>query len=162
MPTGATSWSLAEADAEAIDRTLQRFLRETSARCALLVDRSGQLVTTAGNTPTFDATAFATLAAADFAANDQLARMLGEADFSNLYHQGRRESMYLADVSRRVIVIALFDDRTTLGLVRLKMKPVVEELTKLFEVIFARSGSAGGRLPALPKADDEIDALFNW
>jgi predicted regulator of Ras-like GTPase activity (Roadblock/LC7/MglB family) len=161
MTAGPATWSFGEEDAAAIAQILQKFLRESASRCALLVDRSGQLVTTAGDVPGFDATAFATLAAADFSANDQLARLIGENDFSSLFHQGKRESMYLADVGRRLILIALFDERTTLGLVRLKIKPAVVDLAKLFEEIFARPRGTGSR-PTLGAADSEIDALFNW
>lgn len=161
MSAGSASWSFTEDDFGAITQSLQRFLYDSNARCALLVDRTGQLVATVGEQPTFDATAFATLTAADFAANDQLARLIGETDFNTLFHQGEKESMYLADVARRVILVVLFDNRTTLGLVRLKMKQIVEELTKLFEQVFAR-GNAGQ--PAQPNilagADDEIDKLF--
>src|ERR1700684_4631730 len=142
MAVSAASWSFTEDDYGAITQTLQRFLYESHARCALLVDRAGQLVATVGEPPTFDPTAFATLTAADFSANDQLARLIGEQDFNTLFHQGERESMYLADVARRVILVVLFDNRTTLGLVRLKMKVTVEELTRLFLEVFAR-GQAG-------------------
>jgi predicted regulator of Ras-like GTPase activity (Roadblock/LC7/MglB family) len=161
MAVGAATWSFTEGDFGAITKSLERFLQESNARCALLVDRTGQLVATVGEKPTFDPTAFATLTAADFSANDQLAKLIGEKEFSSLFHQGERESMYLADVARRVILVVLFDTRTTLGLVRLKMKPTVDELARLFEVVFER-GAAGQ--PAQPNvlagADDEIDKLF--
>ena len=161
MSAGSASWSFTEDDFGAITQSLQRFLYDSNARCALLVDRTGQLVATVGEQPTFDATAFATLTAADFSANDQLARLIGETDFNTLFHQGEKESMYLADVARRVILVVLFDNRTTLGLVRLKMKQTVEDLTKLFEQVFAR-GNAGqpSRPNILAGADDEIDKLF--
>jgi len=114
-----------------------------------------------GDRPNFDPTAFATLTAADFSANDQLAKLIGETDFNSLFHQGERESMYLADVARRVILVVLFDNRTTLGMVRLKMRPTVQELTKLFEDMFARSAADDGTRPnILAGADDEIDKLF--
>jgi predicted regulator of Ras-like GTPase activity (Roadblock/LC7/MglB family) len=161
MATGASSWTFTEDDENAIARLLQRFLHESGVRCALIVDRSGQLVTITGERPNFDATAFATLTAADFSANDQLARLIGETDFSTLFHQGERESMLLADIARRVILVALFDDRTTLGLVRLRLRATVEELTRLLEAIFARGAQAGDARPALlADADDEIDRLF--
>src|SRR5271170_1006023 len=147
MAVSAASWSFTEDDFGAITQSLQRFLYDSNARCALLVDRTGQLVTTVGEPPAFDPTAFATLTAADFSANDQLARLIGERDFNTLFHQGERESMYLADVARRVILVILFDNRTTLGLVRIKMKATVDELSRLFESVFAR-GQAGG--PAQP------------
>ena len=109
MAVGSASWSFTEEDFNAITVTLQRFLGETNARCALLVDRSGQLVATVGEPPNFDPTAFATLTAADFSANDQLAKLIGESDFNSLFHQGEKESMYLADIARRVILVALFE-----------------------------------------------------
>jgi hypothetical protein len=69
--------------------------------------------------------------------------------------------MYLADVARRVILVVLFDNRTTLGMVRLKMRPTVQELTQMFEQMFARSSSEAGSGPGLlAGADDEIDKLF--
>ena len=161
MPVGAATWSFTEDDFGAITITLQRFLYDAKCRCALLVDRSGQLVATVGEPPAFDATAFATLTAADFSANDQLARLIGETDFSVLFHQGEKESMYLADIARRVILVVLFDNRTTLGLVRLRMKGAVDELTKIFEGVFARGSASTAAPPGfLAGAEDEIDRLF--
>jgi predicted regulator of Ras-like GTPase activity (Roadblock/LC7/MglB family) len=160
---GAGTWSFTEDDFAAITQSLQRFLADTNARSALLVDRAGQLVATVGEQPTFDATAFATLTAADFSANDQLARLVGETDFSTLFHQGEKESLYLADVARRLILVVLFDNRTTLGLVRLRMKQAVQELTTLFDVIFSRGRADGTSRPKLlDGAESEIDELFNW
>ncbi|HSU17968.1 roadblock/LC7 domain-containing protein [Longimicrobium sp.] len=161
---GASSWSFEERDFQRIDRLLQGFLYDSNARCALLVDRTGQLVTTAGEKPDFDSTAFASLAAADFSANDQLASMIGENEFSSLFHQGEKESMYLADVARRVILVVLFDNRTTLGMIRIKVKGVVRELAEIFREMFDRSASAPqtARVESafVDEAEDEIDRLF--
>ena len=160
MAVGSASWSFTEEDFGGITAILQRFLYDSNARCALLVDRTGQLVATVGEQPTFDPTAFATLTAADFSANDQLARLIGEKDFNSLFHQGEKESMYLADVARRVILVVLFDNRTTLGLVRLKMKQTVDELGRLFEQVFQRAEGGASQQNILAGADDEIDKLF--
>ena len=160
MPVRAASWSFTEDDFGAITSALEAFLTECNARCAILVDRTGQLVATVGERPNFDPTAFATLTAADFSANDQLARLIGETDFNSLFHQGEKESMYLADVARRVILVVLFDNRTTLGLVRLKMRHTVQQLAHLFEQVFARGASGASGTNILAGADDEIDKLF--
>src|SRR5437660_11259954 len=106
MPVGAASWSFTEDDYGAITNALQRFLFDSSARCALLVDRTGQLVATVGEQPKFDPTAFATLTAADFSANDQLAKLIGENDFQSLFHQAEKESMYLSVLARTVSLSA--------------------------------------------------------
>ena len=91
MTDGTANWSFTQDDFTGITESLTRFLGETESICALLVDRSGQLVTTVGDTSGLDTTAFATLAAADYSANDQLARLVGEDDFSSVFHQGERD-----------------------------------------------------------------------
>ena len=161
MP-GASSWSFREEDAKAITEMMSALLRETNVRSLLLVDRNGQIVANVGEAPQFDTQAFASLTAADFSANDQLAKMIGEHEFASLFHQGEKESMYLADVAHRVILVALFDNRTTLGLVRLKMKAAVEELTRVFEDMFKRAGTETPKLEGFgsKEAEDEIDKLF--
>lgn len=159
--TGAGTWSIAEDDHRRITEHLAALLKESQARCALVVDRTGQLLAHAGEALKFDPAAFASLTAADFSANDQLAKMIGEPEFASLFHQGEKESMYLADVARRVILVVLFDQATTVGLVRLKVKQTVTDLTRVFEDMFGRATQGGSR-PAglLEGAEDEIDKLF--
>jgi predicted regulator of Ras-like GTPase activity (Roadblock/LC7/MglB family) len=150
-------------DVQRLDELLVSFLGETQARCAVLVDRSGRLLTSSGDTAGMDRVTFASLVAGDFSASDQLATLLGEEEFSSLYHQGEGRSMYLADVAGWAILAALFDGRTTLGMVRLKSKAVVPK----FAIVFA---DLAARAPAPPlgemqeewaaEAGDEIDRLF--
>jgi predicted regulator of Ras-like GTPase activity (Roadblock/LC7/MglB family) len=160
--TGAGTWSLNESDYHRITEHLTALLRESNARCALLVDRTGQLLANAGEQLSFDPAAFASLTAADFSANDQLAKMIGEPEFASLFHQGERESMYLADVARRVILVVLFDQRTTVGMVRLRVRQTVGELSNVFEEMFSRAAPSGPERPprVLEGAEDEIDKLF--
>lgn len=159
MP-GASSWSFREEDFKAISDHMNNLLRETNVKSLLLVDRSGQVVANVGEPPQFDPQAFASLTAADFSANDQLAKMIGEHEFSSLFHQGEKESMYLADVARRVILVVLFDQRTTVGLVRLRVKQTVGDLARVFEEMFQREPGQRAGSPLLEGADDEIDKLF--
>ena len=159
--SGASTWSLGEADARRINAVLTAFIQEANVRTTLLVDRNGQMLAAAGEPPLFDHVAFASLTAADFSANDQLARMLGEAEFGALFHQGERESLYLADVARRVILVVLFDNRTTLGLVKLRVRRAVGDLSVVFEELFSRGGQATTvEAGFVVEAEDEIDRLF--
>jgi predicted regulator of Ras-like GTPase activity (Roadblock/LC7/MglB family) len=163
MTAGAASWTFTEDDFGAITESLRRFLDDTGSMCAMLVDRSGQLVTTVGSAPGLDPTTFATLTAADFGANDQLARILGETEFTTLFHQGERESVFVADIARRLILVVIFDSRTSVGLVKLKLKPELIELTALLDAALsrARDGSSGQE-KLLQGAEQEIDDLFQW
>lgn len=163
MRSGNTVASIGADDLQEIDTLLTAFLSETSARCALLVDRSGRMLASHGDTGGFDPTTFASLAAADYAAGDQLAALLGETEFASLYHHGERQNMFLADLSGWAILAALFDERTTLGMVRVKTKGVAPRFAAVFSEI-ARRGPAGPLIDMeagwADDAEREIDRLF--
>jgi len=154
--------SITSDDLQRIDRLLSSFLADTGARCVVLIERSGQLLATAGDTGGFDGVAFASLAAADFAASDQLAVLLGEEEFSFLYHQGDQQSMFLADLCGTALLATLFDGRTTLGLVRLRTRAVTGEFAALFEDLGARPMGSEAALGMgwADAAAHEIDRLF--
>jgi predicted regulator of Ras-like GTPase activity (Roadblock/LC7/MglB family) len=130
-------WSIYEEDYWAINSVLEDLLKSSNSRSGLLIDRTGQLISNVGTPPDFDVVAFASLCAADFEANN-LAQLIGEKDFSTLYHQGIDQSMYLARIARDVILVVLFDKSTTLGLVRLRVKRAVEELSAIIERLFEK------------------------
>lgn len=156
--------TLTEGDVQQFDRLLSSFVAEARAFCAVLVDRSGRQITKAGNTAALDAATFASLVAGDFAASDQLARILGEEEFSSLYHAGEGNSMFLTDVHGWGILAALFDGKTTLGMVRLRCKLVVPKLAAVFAQIATRPKQSALSLGMdnnwLNEAEDEIDRLF--
>jgi predicted regulator of Ras-like GTPase activity (Roadblock/LC7/MglB family) len=148
-------------DLQRINRLLHDFVAESGARCSLLLDRHGRPVTAFGDTGDLDETSFASLAAADFDASDQLAGLLGEEEFTALYHQGIDGSMYLAEIAGMAILAAVFDRRTTLGMIRLKTREVVPQLAQLLAEI-ERTPHHGRGLDAefQKDAESEIDRLF--
>ena len=148
-------------DIPRLNRLLKTFVAEAGARSALLLDRHGRPVTAFGDVGDLDETSFASLAAADFEASDQLAGLLGEDEFTALYHQGVNGSMYLAEIAGIAILAAVFDRRTTLGLVRLKTREVVPRLTAVLKEIEGRERPAGQLEDGWgDDAADEIDRLF--
>ena len=159
------NWSLRAQDLEQLDQALGTFLSETHARCALLVDRTGRSITHAGEIGLLDETTFASLAAADFAASDQLARLLGEQEFAALYHAGAGHSMYLADVGGQAILATLFDGGTTLGLVRLRSRTAIPRMNVVLAEVSNRPAESISAIGVddgwLSAAADEIDRLFN-
>jgi predicted regulator of Ras-like GTPase activity (Roadblock/LC7/MglB family) len=148
-------------DLRRVERLLDAFVHEAGARCALLLDRRGRPLTAAGDTDDLDETSFASLAAADFEASDQLAGLLGEQEFNALYHQGVQGSMYLSDIGGAAILAAVFDRRTTLGMVRLKTREVVPLLRSLLAELEARPpGQTKLESGWGDDAASEIDRLF--
>lgn len=153
--------SLGPEDLDRVKGLLQSFVAEAGARCALMLDRAGRPLTAYGETDGLDETSFASLAAADFDASDQLAGLLGEPEFTSLYHQGVNGSMYLSEIAGVAILAAVFDRRTTLGMVRLKTREVVPQLVSLLNELGKRPHTGPG-LDAdwTDDAVDEIDRLF--
>jgi len=153
-----------EEDFWAITDALNRLLQGTNARTILLIDKAGQLITSAGDTARLDTSSFATLSAADFAATSQLASLIGESKFSTLFHQGERENLYVCLIADRVILAVIFDQRTTLGLVRVKAKNTAAELERIFGDIFSKlqKETTVRRIDTdfTKAAEDELDKLF--
>ncbi len=119
-----------------IKENIDTLLQQTDANAVFLIDRDGNLITNSGDTEGIDLEAFATLSAADFSAAAQLAILVGEENFNTFYHQGKNKNLYFQSVTRGIIMGVIFDKRTTLGLVRVRVKNAAEELTKILDKIF--------------------------
>ena len=162
-PAGALR-SFGAEEVGALGHILKPFLVESGARWAAVLDRDGRLLTGAGDPGAIDPATFATLAAADFEAADQLAALLGEDEFAALYHHGPRGSMYLADVAGSLILATTFDQRATLGLVRMKVREAMPELLEVLDEIAASQSApaadAGLGNGWADEAGSEIDRLF--
>lgn len=110
---------IGEQEYAAINDCLRGFLRESQARCAILVDRDGQMLARQGFTQDLDTVSLAALTAGAIASTQEIARLLGEPEFTVLFHQGQREHIHFSLVGSRAILMCVFDDRTTIGLIRL-------------------------------------------
>lgn len=150
-------------DVSTFETLLGGFVGEATVRCAMLCDRTGRMLSVAGDVSGLDQTTFASLASADFSASDQLAALLGEEEFTSLYHHGAHRSMFLADIGGVAILAVLFDTRTTLGMVRIKTKSLVPRFAEYFEQMAQRGPS--GQVVQMEagwasEAESEIDRLF--
>jgi predicted regulator of Ras-like GTPase activity (Roadblock/LC7/MglB family) len=121
-----------------INYFLNKIVSSSMAHSVLLIDRSGQLIAHHGNTPEFDILSLSALTAANFGATAEIARILGEEEFTLLFHKGRNENVYFSAVGEHVIMVALFDDRTSLGLIRLQINKIIDELSTILLSIFEK------------------------
>ena len=158
--------ALQEADHTRLAAILDRLRQDANATMTFLIDTNGQQLAAAGNVNDFDPTSLAALAAGNVAATDGLAKLLGEKEFSTLFHEGERSSLHINVVSGRAILLVIFDERSSLGLVRLRVKKSSIELCTVLDDIVVRSrsqrSSAFGNQAAFAEiTDDDIDALFN-
>ena len=125
-------------DQEQINLCLNKMVSSSFAHCVLLVDRSGQLIAHRGNSPTIDILSLAVLTAANFGATAEIARLLGEEEFTLLFHKGRAENVYFSAIGDHAIMVTLFNDDTSLGLIRLRINKVIDELSSIVSSIFEK------------------------
>ncbi|MFT4514480.1 MAG: putative regulator of Ras-like GTPase activity (Roadblock/LC7/MglB family) [Planctomycetota bacterium] len=128
-------------DIDRIDKLLAEFLRLSGAKCALLIDKEGHLVTKRGELRTVDIDTISALVAGSFAATKEMARLLGEDEFTAMFHQGERDNIQLSLVGDRTLLTILFDDRTTVGMVRLYAGETAKKLADVYSDAINREPS---------------------
>ena len=136
-------------DVDLMDKVLAEFLRLAGAKCALLVDKEGHMVTRQGEVK-LNMDTISALVAGSFAATKEMAKLLGEESFSCLFHQGERDNIQLSLVGDRTLLTILFDDRTTVGMVRLYATETCKKLCQVFDKAASRRNEDGG---------DDLDVL---
>ena len=134
------------------------------------MDKNGQQIAAHGNIDNLDTTSLASLTAGNVAATDALAKLIGEKEFSVLFHEGERDNIHISIVGLRVILVVIFvifDERSSLGLVRLRVKKAAVDLNGVFDSIMqkveAEKASSGGSFesPFAEITDEDIDSLFS-
>jgi predicted regulator of Ras-like GTPase activity (Roadblock/LC7/MglB family) len=136
-----------QADAARIHQILTRFLADSGAGEVLLIDRGGQLLAMDGASQALDAVSISALAAAAFSSTAAMAQLLGESEFTVLFHEGAKWSIHVSTVDAEAILLAIFDERTTVGMVRVFAKEASRAV-----------GAVLGEARARPKPGAEFDA----
>jgi predicted regulator of Ras-like GTPase activity (Roadblock/LC7/MglB family) len=144
-----------------IKALLARLRLDAAARVVVLVEKDGQQIAAHGEVGDLDTTSLASLVAGNVAATGGMAKLIGEKEFPTLSHEGDKESIHISVIGR-VLLVVVFDQRSSLGLVKLRAKQVSQELAAAFAEI-ERESQAPGAASSLPFSeitDEEIDSLF--
>src|SRR5215510_5076543 len=150
-----------------IKESLTRLASDANAKVVFLVDKNGQQIAAHGEIENLDTTSLASLTAGNVAATDGLARLIGEKEFSILFHEGERDNIHISIVAQRVILVVIFDERSSLGLVRLRVKKASQELNDVFARIMAKvekekaAAGAAFESPFAEITDEDINSLFS-
>ena len=141
-----------------------RLQRDAGAISAFMIDRSGQPIASAGAVADVDATSLASLTAGNVAATEGLAQLIGERQFSALFHEGETKHMHMTLVAGKIILVIVFDERSSLGLVRLRVRKASAEFVRILDAVGKKADNhetrAGFESPFAEITDDDIDNLF--
>ena len=150
-----------EEELHQINTICETLHRDSNAKAVLVIDKNGQAMASAGDVQELDVTSLSSLFAGNVAATGGIAKLLSEREFSGQFHEGEKTNIHLSIVAQRAILVVLFDTRSSLGLVRLRVKKAAEDLAKVFDALVKKM-AAGNGAPVLGEiSDDDIDNLFN-
>lgn len=149
---------IGEQEYAAINDCLRGYLRESQAKCVILVDRDGQMLARQGFTQDLDTVSLAALTAGAIASTQEIARLLGEPEFSVLFHQGQHDHIHFSLVGSRAIMMSVFDERTTIGLIRLVASKTVDLLAAQMDAPKLPPLSFGGE--AVASLAERLDTVL--
>ena len=144
-----------------IQAVVDRLVKEANAKVVFIVDKNGQLIAQSGDIENLDSTSLASLTAGNIAATGGMAKLLRENEFATQFHEGEKANIHIQLVGKRVILVVIFDARSSLGLVRLRVKKASEELNSIFEGLLRKVSEPGRDSPFAEITDEDIDNLFN-
>ncbi|MCP3954830.1 MAG: roadblock/LC7 domain-containing protein [Desulfobacterales bacterium] len=117
---------------ESIEEILAEELIELGVRCVLLIDLAGNIIVNLDDGDLeHDIYSLAALAAGNFGAVSAMAKIVGEEDFSLLFHKGESESIHFSKIDDELLLVTIFGKDVSLGFLRLK----VTEATKKIKAI---------------------------
>mgnify|MGYP001617873379 FL=1 len=153
-----------EEESQQINVVLEKLYRDANAKVVFLVDKNGQLIAASGDTKNLDTTSLASLTAGNIAATGGLAKLIGEKEFSILFHEGEKDNIHISIVGQRVILVVIFDAKSSLGLVRLRVKKTSDELKAIFDGLLQKmeqKEATNIESPFAEITDLDIDSLFS-
>lgn len=158
-----TNLIISDRELDAISSTLTKLMQDTSAASVMLIDKSGQVISSLGTTTKRNATSLGALLAGAFSSSRHVAELLGEKDFRTIFQQGVRENIYTTMVEEQWLLVIVFEKLTHIGLVKVLAKKASEELVRTLERVRAdtsRQKSSVLNIQFRSSVEDTIDLLF--
>lgn len=150
-----------EEEHERLESICDRLVRDALAKAIFIIDNDGKLITHTGETGEIDTTNLASLVAGSTAATGGIADMLGEERFPVHFHEGNETHIHVSVIRDSLILVVIFDDRSSLGLVRLRVKRAYQEMEKVLDKVDEKQEEEGQPDVFGDISDDELDDLVN-
>ena len=128
------TYVLDQAHIEGIEEILQDYLPEAGIHSVLLIDMAGNIIAEHESAETsHDIPALAALSAANFGAVNAMAQIVGEQEFSILFNKGEKENIHYSRVMQEFLLVCVFGNEVSLGLLRLKVAKAIGKIVEILE-----------------------------
>ena len=117
---------------ENIEQILEEELIELGVQNVILIDLAGNVIVNLDNGKiNHDVYSLAALAAGNFGAVSAMANIIGEQEFSLLFHKGETDSIHFSKVSNDLLLITIFSKDVSLGFLRLKVNEANRKIQEM-------------------------------
>lgn len=128
------SYTLDQKQLSDIENVLQEDLIDLGVHCVFLIDMAGNIIANFDNGKSkHDVYSLAALAAGNFGAVNAMAKIIGEDEFALLFHKGENENIHFSKILTDYLLITIFGNDISLGLLRLKVAETVAKTKKILE-----------------------------
>src|SRR5260370_16531172 len=158
-----TNLVISDRDLSTISAVLSKLMNDTNATSSMVIEKSGKVVTIQGTGTRRNATTLGALLAGVFSSSREVAKLLDEKDFRNIFQQGVQQSIYTSMVEEQWLLVIIFDKLTHIGLVKVLSKKACEELGRTLERVrsdTSRTKSSVINVQFRSSVEDTIDLLF--
>jgi predicted regulator of Ras-like GTPase activity (Roadblock/LC7/MglB family) len=132
------SYTLGQEQLDGMEEVLQQDLIDVGVRCVFLIDMAGNIIANRDNGESqHDVYSLAALAAGNFGAVSAMAKIIGEGEFSLLFHKGKKENIHFNKIATEFLMITIFSNDISLGFLRLKVNESVEKIKQILGSISA-------------------------
>jgi predicted regulator of Ras-like GTPase activity (Roadblock/LC7/MglB family) len=115
---------------ERIENVLEAGMIDKGVGCVLLIDMAGNIIANLDDGKKEpDIYSLAALAAGNYGAVEAMANIIGEDDFSLLFHKGKDLNIHFKTLSNEFLLISIFANVLSLGFLRLIVAEAAEKIS---------------------------------
>jgi len=115
-------------DIDRLNLVLSQLVVKADLLLSVLINKDGRLLTSQGSLDQVDTVSMAALVAGNSASTLAIAQLMGEHEFSTMYHQGKDKHIYIAVVDDNTFLALVFDDRTNIDRVKVFVRQFDRQL----------------------------------
>ena len=126
-------------DIELLNQVLSQLVTKANLLLAVLINKDGRLLTSQGTLEIVDTVSMAALVAGNSASTLAIANLMGETEFSTMYHQGKDKHIYIAIIDENTFLALVFDDRTNIDRVKVFARQFDRQLKQSLEQVYNKT-----------------------
>jgi predicted regulator of Ras-like GTPase activity (Roadblock/LC7/MglB family) len=123
-------------DIDRLNAVLGPLVAKAKLLLAVCINRDGRVLTHQGSLEHVDIVSLAALVAGNTASTLAIANLVGETEFSTMYHQGKDKNIYIDAIDENTFLSVVFDDQTNIDRVKVFIRQFERQLKEALRIVY--------------------------